>query len=279
MSAVSARSQVIPVKTAAEVEVMRRAGQAVALALRRVASACRPGVMTRELDRIAQVSLEAMGAIATFKGYRGYPASLCVSVNEEVVHGIPGPRRLKEGDLVSLDLGATLEGLIADAALTVAVGEVSASARRLMQVTREALDRAIVQARPGRRVRDISAAIQQCAEGHGYSVVRQLVGHGVGREMHEPPQIPGFVEGGASPRLRAGMTLAIEPMLNEGDWEIELDPDGWTYRVRDGSLSAHFEHTVLVGEEGPEVLTCLPAGREAEGLAEKEAPLAPGERG
>jgi methionyl aminopeptidase len=250
--------QKIPLKTERELDLMRRAGRIVALTLQRLAAACRPGVATADLDRLAEASVRAVGAAPSFKSYRGYPASLCVSINEEVVHGIPGPRRLKSGDLVSLDLGATLDGLIADAALTLGVGEVSPPARRLLDVTREALARAVQQARPGRRVSDISAAIQRHVEDNGCSVVRQLVGHGVGRQMHEPPQIPGFVEGGPSPLLRPGMTLAIEPMVNAGDFEIELAPDGWTYRTRDGSLSAHFEHTVLVSEGEPELLTQLP---------------------
>jgi methionyl aminopeptidase len=242
---------------------MRRAGQIVALVLDRLAAAARPGTTTGELDRLAEGVIRSFGAAPTFYGLYGYPANICASLNEEVVHGIPGDRALREGDIISFDVGATFDGMIADAAVTVAVGEVSRDAGRLMRVTRESLEHGIAQARPGRRVADISAAIQKHAESHGYSVVRKLVGHGVGNAMHEAPHVPNFVEGDAegSPELVAGMTLAIEPMINQGSWQVAQDDDGWTYRTRDGSLSAHFEHTIAITEEGCEVLTVRAAGR------------------
>jgi len=244
---------------------MKRAGQVVALVLHRLAESTRPGVTTGELDRIAEAVIRSFGAIPTFYGLYDYPANICTSVNDEVVHGIPGDRRLQEGDIVSFDVGATVEDVIADAATTVAVGAISQDARRLLRVTREALHKGIEKARPGNRVADISAAIQNHAEGHGYGVVRKLVGHGVGYAMHEPPQIPNFVDGATadSPELVPGMTLAIEPMINRGTWQVTQDDDGWTYRTRDGSLSAHFEHTIAITEEGCEILTLRTAAGRA----------------
>ena len=251
----------IRIKGEDEIGRMRRAGQIVALTLDRLSTAARPGVTTGELDRMAEVTIRSFGAAPTFYGLYGYPAHICVSIGDEVVHGIPGIRTLEAGEIVSFDVGATVEGMIADGAVTVGVGPISPAAMRLLRVTREALCRGIEQARPGQRVADISAAIQRHVEAHGYGVVRKLVGHGVGREMHEPPQVPNFVDRGLgdSPELAPGMTLAIEPMVNEGTWEVVQDRDGWTYRTRDGSLSAHFEHTVAVTAEGCEILT----GREA----------------
>ncbi len=253
----------VALKSEDEIARMRRAGQIVALVLERLAAAARPGTTTGELDRLAEGAIRSFGGTPTFRGLYGYPANICVAVNDEVVHGIPGERVLREGDVISFDVGATVDGMIADAAVTVAVGEVSKEARRLMRVTRESLARGLDQARPGNRVADISAAIQRHAEAHGYSVVRKLVGHGVGRAMHEAPHVPNFVDGGAkdSPELVAGMTLAIEPMVNQGSWQVVQDDDGWTYRTRDGSLSAHFEHTVAITEDGCEVLTLRAAGR------------------
>jgi len=237
----------------------------VALTLARLAAAAGAGATTGELDRVAEATIRSFGAEATFYGFRGYPAHICASVNDEVVHGIPGDRALKEGDIVSFDVGVTVEGMIADGAATVGVEPVSPAVGRLMQATREALYQGIAQARPGNRVADISAAVQRWVESRGYSVVRKLVGHGIGREMHEPPQVPNFADRGRtdSIELRPGMTLAIEPMVNEGAWEVVQDPDGWTYRTRDGSLSAHFEHTVAITEKGCEILTEResPAGR------------------
>ncbi len=236
---------------------MRRAGQIVALVLERLADAARPGVTTAELDRLAEAMTRSFGATPTFKGLYGYPANICASVNDEVVHGIPGKRALREGDIVSFDVGATVEGMIADAAATVEVGRASEDARQLIRVTEQALELGIGQVRPGNRVADISRAIQQHVERHGYSVVRKLVGHGVGHSMHEPPHVPNSVDGDSSdsPELVPGMTLAIEPMVNQGGWQVVQDRDGWTYRTKDRTLSAHFEHTVAVTGEGCEVLT------------------------
>ena len=236
---------------------MRRAGQVVALVLDRLAEAARPGVTTGELDRLAEAAIRSFGAIPTFYGLYDYPANICASVNDEVVHGIPGDRILQEGDIISFDVGATVEDMIADAATTVAVGAISQDARRLLRVTRQALHKGIEQARAGNRVADISTAIQKHAESHGCGVVRKLVKHGVGYAMHEPPHVPNFVDGATadSPELVPGMTLAIEPMINQGTWQITQDDDGWTYRTRDGSLSAHFEHTIAITEEGCDILT------------------------
>jgi len=264
----SARAREIIVKSADEIARMRRAGQVVALTLERLAQAARPGVTTGELDRIAEATIRSFGAIASFYNLYGYPAHLCASVNDEVVHGIPGDRALAEGDIICFDVGATVEGRIADGAITVGVGEISPEAERLIRVTRESLSRGLKQVRPGNRVRDIAHAVQQHVESHGYSVVRKLVGHGVGREMHEAPQVPNFVDATAPGRetLAPGMTLAIEPMVNQGGGEVTQDADGWTYRTKDGSLSAHFEHTVVVTEQGCEILTSRQApGRAAEG--------------
>jgi methionyl aminopeptidase len=253
----TARERQIIVKSAEEIARMRRAGQVVALTLERLAQAARPGVTTGELDRIAEATIRSFGAIATFYNLYGYPAHLCASVNDEVVHGIPGERVLAEGDVISFDVGATVEGRIADGAITVGVGQIAPEAERLIRVTRESLNRGLRQVRPGNRVRDIAQAVQRHVESHGYSVVRKLVGHGVGREMHEAPQVPNFVDATAPGRemLAQGMTLAIEPMVNQGGYEVTQDADGWTYRTKDGSLSAHFEHTVVVTEHGCEVLT------------------------
>jgi methionyl aminopeptidase len=264
----------IVLKSDEEIARMRRAGQVVALVLHRLSEEAVPGVTTEELDRMAEALIRSFGAVPTFYGLYGYPANICTSINDEVVHGIPGRRVLKAGDIISFDVGATIEGMIADGATTAGVGRVSEQAERLMRVTREALRRGIEAVRAGNRVADISGAVQEHAEANGYSVVRKLVGHGVGRSMHEAPQVPNFVEGRrrSSPELKAGMTLAIEPMVNEGDSEVVQESDGWTYRTRDGSLSAHFEHTVAVTENGWEVLT-LRAGpkRRAGGASARAA--------
>lgn len=215
----------------------------------------RPGVTTAELDRLAETFIRDHGARPAFKGYRGFPATICPAVNEEVVHGIPGARRLKEGDIVGIDVGVERDGFYGDAAITVPVGEVSPRAAELLRVTREALLEGIAQARPGRRVGDISHAIQSHAERHGFSVVTQLVGHGIGREMHEEPQVPNYGPPGRGPKLMAGQVLAIEPMVNAGGAEVVTQADGWTVVTKDGSLSAHFEHTVAIGPDGPEILS------------------------
>ncbi len=264
------RPQRISLKEEEEIARMKRAGQIVALVLHRLAQAAVPGVATGELDRLAEALIRSFGARPTFHGLYGYPANICVSVNDEVVHGIPGDRVLREGDIVSFDVGATVADMIADAAATAGVGRISQQAKRLIRVARESLHKGIEQARPGNRVADISAAIQGHAERHGYSVVRKLVGHGVGRAMHEPPHVPNFVDGARadSPELLPGMTLAIEPMINQGTWQVIQDGDGWTYRTKDRSLSAHFEHTIAITEEGCDILTVRTAGGRADGVAE-----------
>jgi len=243
-----------------EIERIRVAARLVAMTLRELGRAVRPGVTTAELDRLAEAFIRDHGARPAFKGYRGFPASICPSVNEEVVHGIPGPRALREGDIVGMDVGVEKDGYYGDAASTFAVGGVSEAARRLMDVTRESLMQGVAQARPGNRVGDISNAVQAHAERNGYSVVRALVGHGIGREMHEEPAVPNFGPPGRGPRLMAGLVLAIEPMVNTGGFEVVTGPDGWTVSTKDGGLSAHFEHTVAVGPDGPEILSVLPDG-------------------
>jgi len=264
-----AREHGIIIKSADEIARMRRAGQVVALALERLGQGAVPGATTLALDQMAEAVIRSFGAIPTFYNLYGYPAHVCTSVNDEVVHGIPGERALQEGDIISFDVGATVEGMMADGAVTVGVGEIAPEAARLLQVTYDALCRGLAQARPGNRVRDIARAVQRYVEANGYSVVRKLVGHGVGRKMHEPPQVPNFVDESApgAETLAVGMTLAVEPMVNQGGPEVVQDADGWTYRTRDGSLSAHFEHTIVVTERGSEILTLrhaptrTPAGR------------------
>jgi methionyl aminopeptidase len=248
----------IVLKTPSELAVMRRASQTAATALQAVVQAVRPGVTTRELDKIAEDRIRAEGGVPSFLGYRGYPASLCVSVNDEVVHGIPGRRRLKEGEIVSLDLGAIVEGFHGDLAVTVAVGRIAEGLKRLLKVTEDALEEGIRAVHPGGHLGDVSAAIQKYAERQGFSVVRDFAGHGVGRRLHEDPQVPNFGRPGNGILLRPGMTLAIEPMVNAGASDVTVDPDGWTVRTRDHKPSAHFEHTVAVTETGADVLTRLP---------------------
>jgi len=244
-------------RTREEIEKIRRAGRIVAEVLRDLRQMAQPGVPTRELDRYAEAKIRARGGIPTFKGYRGFPASICTSINEEVVHGIPSDRKLQAGDIVGIDCGVTLDGYVADAAITVPVGEISEELQRLLRVTEEALYRAIEQARVGNRLYDISYAVQSYAEAHGYSVVRDFCGHGVGRQMHEDPQVPNFGTPGRGLRLRAGLVLAIEPMLNMGTHEVEIAEDGWTVRTVDRKPSAHFEHTIAITERGPVILTAL----------------------
>jgi len=248
------------VKTPKELERMRRAGRVAALALREVGRAVRPGVTTAALDRVARKAIEALGGVPSFLGYRGFPASACISVNDEIVHGIPGRRVLREGDLVKVDLGALVDGYHGDVAATFPVGPVSPRVRRLLEVTEEALFRAIEAVRPGARLGDVGWAVQSFVESSGYSVVRQFAGHGVGRSLHEDPQVPNFGKPGKGLVLRPGMVLAVEPMVNEGTWRAVVDGDGWTVRTADGRLSAHFEHTVAVTEEGCEILTLLDDG-------------------
>jgi len=248
----------IVLKNKEEIARMREAGRLAAMALREVVRAVRPEVTTMELDEIAERYIRAYGGVPSFKGYRGYPASICVSINEEVVHGIPSKRRLKKGQIVSIDLGVIVDGFHGDVAVTVPVGEVSEDLLRLLECTREALYQGISQARPGNRLGDISFAIQACVERYGFSVVREYAGHGIGRQLHEEPQVPNYGAPGTGIALRPGMTLAIEPMVNLGGAEVLVAADGWTVRTRDGLPSAHFEHTVAIGEEGPEILTRLP---------------------
>jgi methionyl aminopeptidase len=253
---------VIVLKSPQEIEKMRRAGRIVADTRRKVAEAVRPGITTARLDAVAEDSIRAAGATPSFKGYGGgggrppFPASICASVNDQVVHGIPGDRVLTDGDLLSLDFGAIWEGYHGDSALTVFVGEPpSAEAEKLVLVTEEALEAGISQIRPGKRLSDIGHAVQHVVEGAGFSVVREYVGHGIGQQMHEDPQIPNYGPPGRGPELRPGMVLAVEPMVNMGGWETRVLDDEWTVVTADGSLSAHFEHTIACTEDGPEVLT------------------------
>jgi methionyl aminopeptidase len=247
---------VIVRKSAEELVRMRRAGQVVVAAKRLCRDLVAPGISTLELDAAVEALIRRMGALPAFKGYRGFPATICISINEEVVHGIPAAhRRLKEGDIVGIDLGAVVDGYYADAALTVAVGEIPAKVGHLLEVTREALEMAIDQARPGRRLGDISATVQRRVESAGFGVVRSFVGHGIGRQLHEDPQVPNFGEPGKGPVLRPGMVLAIEPMVTMGHWEVRVLEDHWTAVTADGSLAAHFEETVAITADGPDVLT------------------------
>lgn len=234
---------------------MRAACEVASTVLQEIVEFIRPGLTTRQIDQFAAGQIKKHRARSAFLGYKGYPCHICISVNEEVVHGIAGPRRLEFGDIVSLDVGVIYRGFVGDLARTVAVGGCSVAAQHLMDVTEQALYEGIAQARPGNRVVDISRAIQTCVERHGFNVVREFVGHGVGRTMHEEPQIPNFVDGKPSPLLRPGMTLAIEPMVTAGQPAVRVLTDGWTVVTQDGSLSAHFEHTVLVTDGEPEILT------------------------
>jgi len=255
---------VLKPKSESELERMRAAGRVVAEGLTRLKDMARPGLRTRELDAEFERLCRRRGAEPAFKGYREYPASICASVNEQVVHGIPGERRLAEGDLLSLDVGVRLDGYYGDAAVTVPVGRIGADAERLLRAGEQALAAAVAEMRPGARLRDVSGAIQRTAEGAGFSVVRQFVGHGIGRRMHEDPQVPNFVDDGSEFELDLvflpGMVLALEPMLNAGTWEVEILKDRWTVVTKDRMLSVHFEHTVAVTANGPEVLTRLPDG-------------------
>jgi methionyl aminopeptidase len=251
------KAELIIIKSRSEIEKMRVACQVVAGALEGLRDKVKPGVTTLELDRYAEEYIRKQGALPAFKGYLGYPSSLCASVNEVVVHGIPSNRVLKEGEIIGLDLGALVGGFYGDAAITLPVGEVSRELKRLMEVTEACLERAIERAVPGNRVSDISNAVQTHAESAGYSVVREFVGHGIGRKLHEDPQVPNFGPVGQGPRLKAGMTLAIEPMINMGTSHTVVLEDGWTAVTLDRKPSAHFEHTVAVTDNGPEILTRL----------------------
>jgi len=246
---------VIVRKSAAEVAKIAAAGRILADCLDMLAEAVKPGVTTLALDRLAEKFIRSHGGVPTFKGYRGFPGSICASPNDMVVHGIPGSYEVRDGDLLSLDVGVTLHGYVADSALTVPVGDVGDQALALLNATRASLEAGIAQCVPGHRLGDISHAVQEVAENAGFSVVRSLVGHGVGRVMHEEPQIPNYGEAGRGPRLEAGMVFAIEPMVNVGTWDVYVADDGWSIFSADHSLSAHFEHTVAITEQGPRVLT------------------------
>lgn len=245
----------IPIKTPLEIEKMRAAGDLAARVLNEVADLIAPGVTTGELDRAAGKLIEDAGARSAFLGYHKFPGQLCISLNEEVVHGIGGPRKINYGDIVTLDCGVNLDGWIGDTAATFPVGIVSPEVERLLRVTEESLEVALKHAVCGRRLGDLSAAVEEHVVAHGYSVVREFVGHGVGRKLHEEPQIPNYGRKGSGPKLRAGMTLAVEPMVNMGRHEVRILADRWTVVTRDGLPSAHFEHTILVTDGQPEVLT------------------------
>jgi len=247
---------VILLKSPRELEHMRAAGRILAEVKALLLKLVKPGVSTKEIDAEVEALILARGAASAFKGYRGYPATVCTSINEEVVHGIPSPRRkLKEGDIIGLDLGCIVEGYYGDCAVTLPVGPVPPRVQELIDVTRESLDKAIVQCRVGNRIGDISHTVQVHCESHGFGVVRSFVGHGIGRALHEEPQVPNFGEAGRGPVLKAGMVLAIEPMVTMGAWEVQVLEDGWTAVTTDGSMAAHFEDTIAITEDGPDVLT------------------------
>jgi methionyl aminopeptidase len=251
----------IEIKSAAEIDLMRQSCKIVAEILKILAEQIKPGMKTKDMDIIAERELKKRGAESSFKGYRGYPATVCVSVNDEIVHGIPGDRVFKEGDIVSLDFGAKYQGFHGDAAVTVPIGKVSAEAMRLIETTKSALESGVAAAKAGAKLGDVSAAIFNYAKSRGYSLVREYTGHGIGRKMHEEPQIPNSIEppyglqAGTGVVLKKGMTLALEPMLNAGDWHTRVADDQWTVLTADGSLSAHFEHTIAVDDNEAEVLT------------------------
>ncbi len=247
----------IVLKSSDEIKRMAEACRIVAEVFEELKRMIEPDISTKEIDQFVESFITSKKAYPAFKGYRGFPASVCTSVNNEVVHGIPSSRRLKEGDIISLDIGVYYRGFYGDGAITLPVGEADATARKLLMVTEDALYRGIGNAIIGNRLLDISHAIQSYVEGNGFSVVRSFVGHGIGRELHEEPQVPNFGRKGEGPLLREGMTLAIEPMVNAGGWEVEILDDGWTAVTKDGSLSAHFEHTVALTDNGPLILTKL----------------------
>lgn len=247
----------IILKSAEEIALMRQAGRIVAETIQALVATLRAGLTTKELDEIAHREILRQGGTPSFLGYRGYPATICVSLNDEVVHGIPGKRTIREGDVVSLDVGAIYQGFQGDAAVTVGVGKISPQAQRLIQTAEEALWAGIRAARSGAHLGDVSWAIQCTVEEQGFSVVREYVGHGIGRALHEEPQVPNFGGAGLGPILRSGMVIAIEPMVNSGDWKTQVGPDSWTVSTADGSISAHFEHTIAITDGAPEVLTAL----------------------
>ncbi len=245
----------IILKNDREIDYMRDAGRIVAKTHLELTQAVKPGVTTKELDIIADDFIVKSGARPAFKGYNGFPATICTSVNEEVVHGIPGLRKLETGDIISIDIGAVINGFFGDAAVTLPVGKISAEAQRLLNITQQSLSAGISKAVIDNRLYDISSSIQTLVESNGFSVVRDYVGHGIGRNMHEDPQVPNFGKPGRGPRLQSGMTLAIEPMVNMGAYEVKTKQDNWTVVTRDSKLSAHFEHTIAITDQGPEILT------------------------
>ena len=251
----------IELKSVREIGLMRRAGHILDDVVERLRGSVKPGLSTLDIDEDVERFILSRGARPAFKGYRGFPATVCISINEEVVHGIPSAqRRVKEGDIVGLDLGCIVDGYYADCAFTLAVGDVPPRVQELLDATRQSLEAGIAECRSGRRLSDVSHAIQSHVEGHGFSVVRAFVGHGIGRALHEEPQVPNFGDPGRGPQLRPGMVLAIEPMVTMGSWEVRILDDGWTAVTKDGSLAAHFEHTIAVTEAGPEVLTSKSGG-------------------
>jgi methionyl aminopeptidase len=250
-------SAMVIIKSPREIEQLKRSNILVAEVFEKLRGMIIPGITTKELDQVAEEYILLKGARPAFKGYRGFPATLCISINDEVVHGIPGQRRLKEGDIVSLDVGVNYIGYFGDAAITLPVGEVDPEAKRLLEITKQALYIGIEKARAGNRLFDISYAIQSWVESHGFSVVRDFVGHGIGRDLHEEPQIPNFGTPHQGPRLEKGMVFALEPMVNEGTHEVRVLSDGWTVVTADGKRSAHFEHTIAIMDDGAEILSTL----------------------
>jgi methionyl aminopeptidase len=246
---------VVTLRSAREIEIMRRSGKITSKVLTDLMKAVRPGMTTASLDEMAEKGIRDLGGIPTFKGYHGFPGSICTSVNDEVVHGIPGPIVLRDGDLLSIDIGTTLEGYVSDSAVTVPVGNISQRAGRLLTVTQECLMIGIAQMQPGNHVGEIGAAVQEHAEQQGYGVVRELVGHGVGQAMHEEPQVPNYGKRGTGVELRPGLVLAVEPMITEASPAVKILKDGWTVVTADGKLAAHFEHTIAVTDDGPRILT------------------------
>ena len=245
----------ITIKSQREIEIMRQAGRITAAARSLAREMVTPGITTAQIDREVRHFIEKSGAVPTFLGYGGYPASVCLSVNEEVIHGIPGKRVLKEGDIVSVDVGATYKGFVGDCAGTFVAGEASPEAKRLIEVTRQSFFEGIKFARAGNRVGDISHAVQEYVEKNGFGIVRDYVGHGVGSVMHEPPEVPNFGAAGRGPRLVKGMTIAVEPMVTQGTWEVRVLKDGWTVVTKDGKLAAHYENTIAITDGEPEILT------------------------
>jgi methionyl aminopeptidase len=247
----------ISIKGPEEIKKMRAAGKIVGALLEELAGRVKPGVSTRELDAFSRKFIEKYEAVPTFLGYQGYPATICASVNAQVVHGIPNDKKLDEGDIVGVDVGATLDGWVGDAARSFAVGKISSQAQGLLNVTQEALAQGLAQAKDGNHLQDIGFAIQSHVEARGYAVVRDFVGHGIGRKMHEPPQIPNYGKKGLGLKIKKGMAFAIEPMINAGSYQVKVLEDGWTVVTKDGSLSAHFEDTVIVSDDKPEIMTRL----------------------